>query len=52
MAGKGSDRRPMDTKHCDPEEFRKRWDRIFSKDSESKDVQEVPDDQTKNKTDR
>jgi len=28
--GKGSDRRPMDEERCSHEEFRKRWDRIFS----------------------
>ena len=31
MSGKGSDRRPMDKKHCSPEEFRNRWDTIFKK---------------------
>ena len=40
MAGKGSDRRPLNTKYCSPEDFRKNWDTIFSTDTTNKEKEE------------
>ena len=43
MAGKGSDRRPMDDRYCTPDKYRNMWDNVFKKDTTPKESSDKKD---------